>query len=278
MCTTADSAHVTTLTRPHDPDTSAASDHPTVDVVILTWNDGKMLDAAITSALEADGVQVSVIVVDNGSEPPAMVTDDPRVTLIRNETNTGVAPARNQGVMAGHSPWVCLLDSDARLHLDTLEELYAHANEAVGLVAPVFDGQLPEASGGRAPGFLRKAARGLGITNIYGSTRPNDRSHLWEVDFAIGACQLIRRSAFEEVGGLDDTIFYGPEDVDFCLRLKETGWQVMQTSDAGCHHPPRRRNRRLLTRRGLAHTFAVLSHLRRHRRRVRTSLASPASR
>jgi len=268
---------VTALILPASQNASAGATSTVIDVVILTWNDGELLDAAIQSALAASGVEVQVIVVDNGSEPPATVPEDPRVILIRNDTNLGVS-ARNQGVEAGSSEWVCLLDSDARLHADTLSAMSAHGDDSVGLVSPVFDGQLPEASGGRAPGIARKVARAMGITSRYGTTRPNDRAHVWEVEFTIAACQLIRRSAFEAVGGLDTTIFYGPEDIDFCLRLREAGWQVMQTSDAGCHHPPRRRNRQLFTRRGIAHSVAVVKHLRRHRNAERLSSAAPTER
>jgi len=246
-----------------------------VDVVILTWNDGEILDAAIESALTSESVDVEVIVVDNGSDPAAVIPDDRRIRLIRNETNLGVAPARNQGVRCGSAPIVCLLDSDARLHPRALMELSDQLIDGVGLIAPVFDGQRPEGSGGRAPGFARKASRAIGLTSVYGSTRRDDRDTTWDVDFTIGACQVIRRDAFEQVGGLDSSIFYGPEDVDFCLRLRNAGWRVAQTSNAGCQHPPRRRNRRLLTRRGLAHAMAVARHLRRHRR-IRPNSSEPS--
>ena len=74
------------------------------------------------------------------------------------------------------------------------------------------------------------------------------------------------RSAFDQVAGLDETYFYGPEDVDFCLRLRERGWRIVQLEAALVHHPPRRRNRRLFTRRGMRHARAVCRHLWRHRR------------
>jgi len=87
----------------------------------------------------------------------------------------------------------------------------------------------------------------------------------WDVDFAIGACQLVRREVFEAAGGFDEEYFYGPEDVDFCLRLREGGLRIVQVADAGCHHPPRRRNRAVFTRRGMRHATAVARHLWRHR-------------
>ncbi|HEX3541913.1 MAG TPA: glycosyltransferase family 2 protein [Acidimicrobiales bacterium] len=247
---------------------------PRVGVVILTWNDGDLLDAAVRSVLESVDVDAEVVVIDNGSDPPAVVPDDQRVRLIRNPTNRGVAAARNQGAAVLTSRLLLFLDSDARLRPHTLQRLCQAIEGApdVAVAAPVFAGQLPEASAGRAPGVARKVARLAGVTARYARSRPSSplRTKLdmvddeWDVDFAIGACQLIRRELFDRVGGLDEGFFYGPEDVDFCLRIKELGWRVLQVGVA-CDHPPRRRNRRLLTRRGLRHGWAVIRYLWRHR-------------
>lgn len=241
--------------------------NPVVDVVILTWNDGPLLDVAVQSALTSEGVEVRVIVVDNASNPPAVVPDDKRVTLVVNTENRGVAPGRNQGVRIGTSPWVCFLDSDARLHPDTLSRLIAalEADERGGLSAPVFTDQSPSASAGDAPTLVRKIQRVSNRTSTYGSSADTTKE-VWPVDFAIGACQVFRRAAFDAVGGLDETFFYGPEDADFCMRLKAAGWRVVQVRDAVCDHPPRRRFRGLLTRRGMNHAWAVTRFLWRHRR------------
>lgn len=243
------------------------SGRQSIDVVILTWNDGPLLDIALGSVLESTGVDVRVVVVDNASDPPARVPDDPRVALVVNATNRGVAAARNQGVRASSSPVVCFLDSDARLHENTLVCLLGalEHDPTVGLAAPVFAGQAHDASAGDAPRFGRKLARLANRTSAYAASGDTSQP-MWTVDFAIGACQVFRRDAFESVGGLDESFFYGPEDVDFCLRLKRKGWRIVQVRDAVCDHPPRRRFRGLLTRRGLAHAWAVTRFLWRHRR------------
>ncbi|HZN12915.1 MAG TPA: glycosyltransferase [Acidimicrobiales bacterium] len=241
-----------------------ASSEPQVDVVILTWNDGDRLAIAVASALGSTGVQPHVYVVDNGSEPPATVP--PGVELIRNAANRGVAPARNQGARAGANGLVCFLDSDARLHPGCLAQLAEPllADQSIVLSAPVFSDQAPAASAGKAPTLYRKVLRVAGATSDYDQAPDMSRPY-WDVDFAIGACQLFRRDAFAAVDGLDESYFYGPEDVDFCLRLRERGGRVVQVRDAGCDHPPRRRFRKPLSRRGAQHAWAVLRHLWRHR-------------
>jgi GT2 family glycosyltransferase len=239
---------------------------PEIDVVILTWNDGALLDAALTSALASVGVAPRVIVVDNGSVAPAVVTEDERVTVLRNERNAGVAAGRNQGVAAGSSPLVCLLDSDARLEPDCLRALVDGlvTDPHIGIAVPVFVDQRPDETAGLAPTFCRKVLRLVNLRDGYAAAGDTDAA-LRDVDFGIGACQLFRREAFDRVHGLDERYFYGPEDVDFCLRVRKAGWRVVQMRSARCNHPPRRRNRRLLTRRGVAHAGAVVRHLWRHR-------------
>ena len=191
-----------------------------VDVVILGWNDGPLLDAAIESALTSEGINVVVHVVDNGSEPArSRVPDDSRVKLLRNEVDLGVAPARNQGVMAGGAPVVCLLDSDARLHPGSLATLVEAllGEPSYGLTAPVFSGQRPEDSAGRRPTLARKILRLMGLTGSYSIDRSSSLSPSESavaasrpVEVAIGACQVFRRQAFEDVGGIDESYFYGP--------------------------------------------------------------------
>lgn len=237
-----------------------------VDVVILGWNDGEVLDAAVESALRSEGIVVNVLVIDNGSDEPVRVDPDPRIRLVRHEKNLGVGGGRNQGIRCTDAPFVCLLDSDARLHPGTLASLLGPMldDPRIGLTAPVFTDQVPEASAGHAPTIRRKAARAFNLTHTYRAARREPGQSSWDVQFAIGACQLVRREAFDSVAGLDDRYLFGPEDVDFCLRLRYRGWRVVQVADATCDHPPRRAHRRLLTRRGLAHASALCRHFQRH--------------
>ena len=240
---------------------------PEVDVVVLTWNDGELLDAAVASALGQRDVSVRVIVVDNGSEPPATV-DERTVTLVRSATNLGVGGGRNLGARVGSAPFVCFLDSDARLHPHALTRLLEPlaADQGVGLTAPVFTGQAPEQSAGRAPSALDKVRRGLNRTDRYRATPEQGHGPSWDVEFAIGACQVVRRDVFAAVDGLDDSAAFGPEDVDFCMRVRGTGHRVVQVRDAGCDHPPRRAFRGVLSTRGRRHAWAVLRYLWRSRR------------
>jgi GT2 family glycosyltransferase len=138
------------------------------------------------------------------------------------------------------------------------------ADTAVGLTVPTMIGQSARASAGRSPTAARKLARLVAATSEYAGAG-NPSVPWWEVDFGIGACQLFRRVAYEGVGGIDESFFYGPEDVDFCLRLRARGWRVAQVGAAAVDHPARRRFRSPLSRRGASHAWAVVRFLWRHR-------------
>jgi GT2 family glycosyltransferase len=237
----------------------------TVDVVVLTFNDADDARRAVDSALASTGVDVSVHVVDNGSTVPFPGHGDPRVTVDRVQQNLGVGGGRNRGASLGDAEFVCFLDSDAALRPDTLRDLVGalRAHPDAALAAPVFAGQPPEIGAGRAPSVFRKVARGVGLTSTYAPTR-RDGDRIWDVEFAIGACQVVRREALNEVGGIDDRHLFGPEDVDLCLRLRERGWQILQSATAVCDHEARRGSRRPLTRRWWRHLAAVVAHHRRH--------------
>jgi GT2 family glycosyltransferase len=132
------------------------------------------------------------------------------------------------------------------------------------MTVPVFEGQAPEASAGAAPTLAVKLQRVRDRRGDYESvTRPPGATS-WDVDFGIGACQVFRRRAFDEVGALDESLYWA-EVADFCLRLREAGWRVVQTDATRVVHPPRRSSRRPLSRRGMRHAVAVVRLLWRHR-------------
>lgn len=250
--------------------------NPHLEVVTLTWNDGDRLQRSMAATLASRGIDVRLVVVDNGSDPKPELPDDQRVRLIRNATNRGVR-ARNQGVGPKGSHYVAFVDSDACVHPETLATLISclEANPDAALAVPVFDGQDPEESAGVAPTLGRKLARLAGLTRSYASQRDPGAS-TWDVDFAISACWVFRRSVFHEVGGLDERYFYGPEDLDFCLRVRLASWRILQVAAASCDHPPRRRFRRPFSISGARHALAVTRHLWRHRHYKRLVAQSPA--
>jgi glycosyltransferase involved in cell wall biosynthesis len=97
-------------------DRSKDSGAPDVSVVIPTLNRwSELARLGLRAALSQQEVSVEAIVVDDGSDTPSPDSppfDDPRVRLIRHETNLGVAAARNTGIGAARGSWIAFLDDD----------------------------------------------------------------------------------------------------------------------------------------------------------------------
>lgn len=242
---------------------------PVVSIVILTWNSRALLTDCL-AALPAATAQLptEVIVVDNGSrdgtaEWLAARTD---VVTITNATNRGVAPARNQGLRRARGELVALLDVDTVAAPGSFATLAARLRAAprVGLVGPKLvdpDGAL-QYSCRRFPTLVDKVLRRLPVR--FGRAVADDVELRWwdhagvrEVDYVIGACQVIRKVALDEVGLLDERIFYGPEDVDLCLRMHRAGWRVEYVPEAVVMHLERRVTRKLLSTLTARHVYGL---------------------
>jgi glycosyltransferase involved in cell wall biosynthesis len=104
---------------------------PEVSVVLPTRNRSSMLMQAVSSALSQEGVQLEVIVIDEGSsddtpERLAGIADD-RLAVIRHESPRGVAPARNAAIARARGEWIAFLDDDDLWAPDNLRTQLAAA-------------------------------------------------------------------------------------------------------------------------------------------------------
>ncbi|MDE0510627.1 MAG: glycosyltransferase family 2 protein, partial [Gammaproteobacteria bacterium] len=230
----------------------------TVSIIILTWNSEQQIGACLASLDRGlSEFPSEVIVIDNGSQDQTCAVIRkvrPDAQLLCNLENRGVAPARNQGIQLARGEYALILDDDTVVQPGALDVLirYMEAHPEAGLCGPRLtdaDGNL-QLSCRRFPTLIDKLARRL--PSILGQEIARkaemadwDHRTIREVDYVIGACQVIRRRALQEVGLLDERIFYGPEDVDICLRLQQAGWQVVYNPDAVVVHEERRVSRSL---------------------------------
>ncbi|MGC9318908.1 MAG: glycosyltransferase family 2 protein [Armatimonadota bacterium] len=216
---------------------------PDVSVCIVSWNVADDLRACL-EAVRAQHTPPSfeIIVADNASsdESVAMVREHfPEVHLIVNEENLGFARACNQTLRAARGRYLLMLNPDTVLQPDALERLVAvaDAHPEAGIVAPRLvypDGSL-QYSCRRFPTITAAIFRNTLLGRLFPNATSASRYVMadWdheteqEVDWASGACLLVRREAYEEVGELDEGFVWGSEDVDYCLRMHEAGWTVL---------------------------------------------------
>lgn len=218
--------------------------------------------------------EVETIWVDNGSTDgsAAFVREHyPGITAKLLPENKGVAYARNRGVELSTGRYILFLDDDTESTPDAIDTLinYLEAHPEDGIA-----GCALRDKAGRLQGSF-KAYPGLWC-KVKNVLRCKLRIKHPEValppaaiypTYIIGACQLIRREVFEQVGLLDEAIFYGPEDADLCLRARKAGWHTVYLPQACIlHHWRRITTRSLTSPASRAHIRALLYFWRKHRR------------
>ena len=211
-----------------------------IAVVIVTYQSAADLSACVGSLAAAAGPHpLEAVVVDNASRDESVeIARDLGVKVIENHTNEGLSRAINRGVAATSAPWLLVANPDTRLAPGAVARLLetGAADERIGCVGP----RLLNPDGSRYPTGRRFPSLLVGSVHAvvapFWPTNPAtrryhmvevDRHAPVEVDWVSGACMLIRRSAFEAVGGFDPAYFMYFEEMDFCLRLARTGWRVI---------------------------------------------------
>jgi GT2 family glycosyltransferase len=218
-----------------------------VTIIIVGYNSWHYLQENLASLefLKEDK-DVEILYVDNGSTDETISAIEysyPNVRMICCMDNNGVAAAKNIGIVnALPSEYLLFLDSDTVFNQSAYEAMIAYMDENpdVGLCSCKLRGQ-----SGEIQQSCRRFPRIRHIVKAYihdVSLRCNmelfkkdyqatiydmNQTEPFEVDYTIGACHLIRRTAQIAVGFWDEKFFFGLDDADFCFRMKREGYKVV---------------------------------------------------
>ncbi len=210
-----------------------------VTVIVVNWNTRDLLARCLRSLYDAaEGLTLEVIVVDNASQDGSveMVRERfPQVRLVENDENVGFARANNQAMPFATGRYLLLFNSDAVATPGAIRALVSLADSEprAGVVGAQLlnpDGTF-QASYTPFPTLWQEflILTGLGramLGDHYPSRGPEEERGAQIVDRVEGACMLVRREAYEQVGGLDERYFMYAEEVDWCYAMNKAGWQV----------------------------------------------------
>lgn len=213
-----------------------------VAVLIVNYNAGSWLGAGVRALLDGAPGEPELLVVDNGSTDGSLdgLAGLPVLIDAAGE-NLGFARGVNRGARQLDREFLLILNPDCRLSTAALAALVAEldAHPEAGLVAPrVLDeaGREQRASRRRLPTPWRVLAEFLpGLTGVDLTRRPAPPGAC-EQEAVSGACMLLRRAAFNAVGGMDDGYSFHFEDLDLMARLRAAGWTVRWTPAADAVH------------------------------------------
>jgi len=211
-----------------------------VGAVVVTYSPGPLL-RRFADSLDAAAPGIPLVVSDNGSSdgaPEELAATRPGTVLLGDPANPGYGAAANAGAAALPDTvrWLLICNPDTEFSPDAIERLrtVGESDGRIGALGPRIrtpDGAVyPSAR--RLPSFRVGVGHGLLASRWRRNpwTRRYLQEELGEVEeptptgWLSGSCLLIRRSAFEEVGGFDPAFFMYFEDVDLGKRLGDAGW------------------------------------------------------
>ncbi|HYI32427.1 MAG TPA: glycosyltransferase family 2 protein [Glaciibacter sp.] len=236
-------------------------------VIVVNWNGGDDTAECLRSLAgqTAEGVTVDLLVVDNGSTDGSadmIERDFPDVSLLRTGRNLGFGGAVNRGIAASSGDYLILVNNDAVATPGFVDALLAplRVDPHVAAVTAriLLTGRFEPAAPGDAGAYRRSdntywrrtTGPGVELLNSTGnvvsrSGNGQDRSWLVPADtddspvgvfgFSGGGCAL-RRSALEDVGVFDESLFMYYEDTDLAWRLRRNGWDVVYAREATLRH------------------------------------------
>lgn len=221
-------------------------------IIIVNWNTRKRLRECLRSVFASDGItNFEVFVVDNASSDGSaeMVEKEfSQAQLIKNKINLGFAAANNQAIKRVQGSCVLLLNPDCKLSAGALENMYLFicGHSRVG----VCGGRLFAENGEIQPSvrsfptFFSQAAILLKAHKLFPNIQTinsylcaeHDYNRPAKVDQVMGAFFAVPRHIFSEVGLMDERFFLWFEEVDFCKRVKQAGYEVYYTPMAEATH------------------------------------------
>jgi N-acetylglucosaminyl-diphospho-decaprenol L-rhamnosyltransferase len=252
---------------------------PRLAVVVVTYSPGDVLRRFVASLDETDPGQLLVI-SDNGSTdgvPQAVAAERSHTLLLVDDSNPGYGAAVNAAVTAlpGDVDRILICNPDLVLAPGAIERLSAALDEdsTAGAVGP----RILNADGTAYPSARRLPSFRDGIGHaVLGRRWPGNpwtrrylRADVVLVDHPVqagwlsGACLLVRRSAFEQIGGFDPGFFMYFEDVDLGKRLGEAGWANVLRPEAEVMHTGGTTTSRYHSRMLRAHHDSTYRYLRK---------------
>ncbi|HEU0023999.1 MAG TPA: glycosyltransferase family 2 protein, partial [Thermoleophilaceae bacterium] len=208
-----------------------------IDAVIVSYRSAATLRGCV--ARLAAMPDVNVTVVDNASPDDTLGTiADLRVDMVRSWRNGGFSYGCNLGATRGSAPFLLFLNPDARIDAPALHTLCEtlDANPRAALVGPriVEDADRLAWSQRRFPRQRSTFAQALFLHRVLPRAVWTDEvirdpglyTRPGTPEWVSGACMLVRRGAFEAVGGFDESFFLYCEDTDLCRRLWDAGHTV----------------------------------------------------
>ncbi len=215
-----------------------------IAVVILNWNGQRLLEKFLPSVVVHSG-NAAIYVADNHSSDNSVafvLEHFPTVKLIVNQENGGYAKGYNDALKFVNEPIYVLLNSDIQVTENWLEPLFeAMQDEKIAAVQPkikAYNKQSHFEYAGAVGGFIDMDFYPFCRGRIFDTIEEDQNQYDFPIDvfWVSGACMVIRKRVFWEVGGLDEDFFAHMEEIDLCWRAKKRGYTMLAVPTSTVYH------------------------------------------
>lgn len=215
-----------------------------ISIILVNWNTKQLLLQCLESITEdCKNINAEIIISDNASTDgsvEAVQSRYPEAKIVKNKTNLGFALGNNVAIKHAKGDFICLVNTDVKVTKNCFSRLihFIDENPKCGIVGPkVLNGDSThQISTRRDLTLLRTLARTFGLDYIFPSITFYPTNKTQTVDVLGGCFWVIRRSALEQVGVLDETFFFYGEDRDYCKRMRNKGWEICYYPKAQIYH------------------------------------------
>lgn len=222
-----------------------------VSIVIVNYKTKGLLKYCLKGIERAaPSLSFEVIVVDNSRDGSAEMIKEcfRNVRCIESSRNLGFAAGNNLGIVKASGKYILILNPDIVVLPRAIDEMHSflERHPEVGILGPqlINPDKSIQYSCARFPTHWIPAFRRTPLGKLPGAQEAIrhylmmdfDHQETRAVDWLLGACLMVRRSAFDQVGLLDERFFLYFEDVDWCRRFWEAGFQVVYYPKAKMVH------------------------------------------
>ncbi|MGB4397965.1 MAG: glycosyltransferase family 2 protein [Daejeonella sp.] len=219
---------------------------PSVSIVVLNWNGQSFLEQFLPSICASTYPNLQVIIGDNASTDNSVSfvrSHYSKVRIILNDKNYGFAGGYNKVLDQVESDYYILLNSDVEVEPGWIEPVIElmESDSKIAAAQPKVRSYRAKHMfeyAGAAGGFMDFLGYPLCRGRIFDTVEADTGQYddVKEIFWASGAALFIRRSRWEEVGGLDEDFFAHMEEIDLCWRLKNIGLKVMYCPNSVVYH------------------------------------------
>ena len=221
-----------------------------LSIIIVNWNSKDYLLKALAAIdAEREDSEREIIVIDSGSfdgSGEVVRQQYPKVSFIQSEENLGFAKANNQAFKTSRGETILFLNPDTEVQDDAVDQLTVHLTTSpeIGIVGPKLlntDRSIQEVCIRAFPTMLNQILDSdilkklFPKAGLWGMKNLNDKA-AGRVEAVSGACLMIRRKVFEQVGMFSQDYFMYSEDMDLCFKAKQAGFQTHYVPSAVVVH------------------------------------------